>query len=96
MGNCQSHQCNHGGQGALAEMPKDEKQLQDQLGNITNKLLVMSGKGGVGKSSVATIWPWGWLSGATEWGCWTPIFTDRTPCGCWGSRASSRWMRDSA
>lgn len=54
MGNCQSHQCNHGGQGALAEMPKDEKQLQDQLGNITNKLLVMSGKGGVGKSSVAT------------------------------------------
>ena len=54
MGNCQSHQCDHGGQGAPAELPEDEKQLRDQLGNITNKLLVMSGKGGVGKSSVAT------------------------------------------
>ena len=49
MDNCQSHQCNHGGHGASAELPEDEKQLQDQLGNITNKLLVMSGKGGVGE-----------------------------------------------
>jgi len=54
MGNCQSHQCSHGGKEAPAESLEDDKQLQDQLGNIKHKLLVMSGKGGVGKSSVAT------------------------------------------
>jgi ATP-binding protein involved in chromosome partitioning len=37
---------------------QDERQLQDleikeRLGHIRNKILVMSGKGGVGKSSVA-------------------------------------------
>ena len=54
MGDCQSHQCSHGGQGAPAALSADEKQLQAQLDNIKHKLLVMSGKGGVGKSSVAT------------------------------------------
>lgn len=32
---------------------KQKQQIQDALGKIKNKLLVMSGKGGVGKSSVA-------------------------------------------
>ena len=54
MGDCQSQQCSHGGQGAPAALSEDEKQLQAQLGKIKHKLLVMSGKGGVGKSSVAT------------------------------------------
>jgi len=34
-------------------VPEDEKELQGQLAKITHKILVMSGKGGVGKSSVA-------------------------------------------
>jgi Mrp family chromosome partitioning ATPase/predicted Fe-Mo cluster-binding NifX family protein len=47
----QQHSCGHGG-------PSDEHQKQDTeiaqaLGLIKNKILVMSGKGGVGKSSVA-------------------------------------------
>ncbi len=47
MGSCQSGSCGHG-----PESP-DEIRLRDQLKRIQNKLLIMSGKGGVGKSSVA-------------------------------------------
>jgi len=44
-----------------SSMPKNQKQLQDEqdaavtksLGNIKNKILVMSGKGGVGKTSTS-------------------------------------------
>jgi Mrp family chromosome partitioning ATPase/predicted Fe-Mo cluster-binding NifX family protein len=53
MGNCHG-QCNHGDQGEPAALAEDEKRLQEQLGHIKHKILVMSGKGGVGKSSVAT------------------------------------------
>ncbi|MCU0589695.1 MAG: P-loop NTPase [Syntrophobacteraceae bacterium] len=48
MGSCQSGSCSHG-----PESP-DDVRLRDQLKRIQNKLLIMSGKGGVGKSSVAT------------------------------------------
>jgi Mrp family chromosome partitioning ATPase/predicted Fe-Mo cluster-binding NifX family protein len=48
MGSCQSGSCGHGPESA------DDIRLRDQLKRIRNKLLVMSGKGGVGKSSVAT------------------------------------------
>ena len=42
-----STQCGHGKQEA------DDARLRDQLNRVKHKLLVMSGKGGVGKSSVA-------------------------------------------
>jgi Mrp family chromosome partitioning ATPase/predicted Fe-Mo cluster-binding NifX family protein len=48
--------CNHDGQqggGCGSPSPEDQR-LQEHLKQIKNKLLVMSGKGGVGKSSVAT------------------------------------------
>jgi ATP-binding protein involved in chromosome partitioning len=53
MGHGQSRQCNHGEQETPAALPADEKELQTQLAKISHKILVMSGKGGVGKSSVA-------------------------------------------
>ncbi len=53
MSSCQSGQCSHG-----PESP-DDVRLRDQLKRIQHKLLVMSGKGGVGKSSVATYLAYG-------------------------------------
>ncbi len=47
MSSCSSSQCDHGSESA------EDVQLKDQLKRIQHKLLVMSGKGGVGKSSVA-------------------------------------------
>jgi ATP-binding protein involved in chromosome partitioning len=47
MGSCESSQCGQGTESA------EDQQIQEQLGRIRHKLLVMSGKGGVGKSSVA-------------------------------------------
>lgn len=48
MSSCQSGQCGQG-----SESP-DDARARDQLKRIQHKLLVMSGKGGVGKSSIAT------------------------------------------
>ncbi|GLI35495.1 iron-sulfur cluster carrier protein MrpORP [Desulforhabdus amnigena] len=53
MGSCQSQQCSHGA-GPQEEKSKEDIQLDEQLKRIKHKLLVMSGKGGVGKSSVAS------------------------------------------
>ncbi|MEM5788979.1 MAG: P-loop NTPase, partial [Syntrophobacteraceae bacterium] len=47
MSSSESEQCGHGQQG------EDDARLQEQLNRVRHKLLVMSGKGGVGKSSVA-------------------------------------------
>ncbi len=47
MSSCHSSQCGHESESS------NEKQLREQLRRIGHKLLVMSGKGGVGKSSVA-------------------------------------------
>ena len=56
MDSCQSRQCGHGPKRAHPEASHshEDKRLQEQLRNIKYKLLVMSGKGGVGKTSVAT------------------------------------------
>lgn len=48
MSSCNSSQCSSGTEST------EDAQLNDQLRRIRHKLLVMSGKGGVGKSSVAT------------------------------------------
>jgi ATP-binding protein involved in chromosome partitioning len=53
MSSCHSGQCNQG-----PESPEDVR-VRDQLKRIQHKLLVMSGKGGVGKSSVATYLAYG-------------------------------------
>jgi|UniRef100_A0A7V6DQ87 ATP-binding protein involved in chromosome partitioning len=53
MGDCQSSHCGHGGQGAHPGHDQDEVRLQEQLKHIRHRLLVMSGKGGVGKTSTA-------------------------------------------
>ncbi|RJP84193.1 MAG: ATP-binding protein [Desulfobacteraceae bacterium] len=50
MGNCQSGSCG-GSQGQ--EKQKQEQDVKDALGKIKHKLIVMSGKGGVGKTSVS-------------------------------------------
>ncbi len=48
MSSCEGSQCGHGQQ-----QNEEDARIQEQLGRIGHKLLVMSGKGGVGKSSVA-------------------------------------------
>ena len=55
MEDCHSGQCGHGGQGAHQhhEHEADEPRLREQLRHIKHRLLVMSGKGGVGKTSIA-------------------------------------------
>ncbi len=50
MGSCQGGQCGSKAESAPSE---EDVRLQENLKRIQNKLLVMSGKGGVGKSSVA-------------------------------------------
>jgi ATP-binding protein involved in chromosome partitioning len=49
MSSSEGAQCGHGQQ----QQEEDNARIQDQLSRISHKLLVMSGKGGVGKSSVA-------------------------------------------
>jgi Mrp family chromosome partitioning ATPase len=43
-----------GGRGSQGAVDPQDQKIVRALGHITNKLIVMSGKGGVGKSSVAT------------------------------------------
>lgn len=53
MSTCHSRQCGGGGDKAHHQEMPDEPQLREQLRQIRHKLLVMSGKGGVGKTSIA-------------------------------------------
>lgn len=53
MGECHSSQCGHGGKGAHPGPDEDDLRVKEQLEHINHRLLVMSGKGGVGKTSVA-------------------------------------------
>jgi ATP-binding protein involved in chromosome partitioning len=53
MGTCNSSPSAHGGNGPQHQSEEDKSRLEDQLRHIRHKLLVMSGKGGVGKTSVA-------------------------------------------
>lgn len=53
MGTCRSRLCGSGGSKAPHQEMPDDVQLQEQLWQIRHKLLVMSGKGGVGKTTLA-------------------------------------------
>lgn len=54
MGDCHSQPCGHGGKGAHHPgHDADELRHKEQLKHIKHRLLVMSGKGGVGKTSIA-------------------------------------------
>jgi ATP-binding protein involved in chromosome partitioning len=53
MGDCQSSHCGHGGKGAHPDHDQEELRLQERLKHIKHRVLVMSGKGGVGKTSTA-------------------------------------------
>ena len=53
MGSCSTGQCGSGN-GSSCGVDEQDVLLEKQLKRINNKILVMSGKGGVGKSSVAT------------------------------------------
>jgi ATP-binding protein involved in chromosome partitioning len=53
MSTCESHQCAQGAAKHPHQAGEDDSCLQEQLLHIRHKLLVMSGKGGVGKTSVA-------------------------------------------
>lgn len=52
MSTCESPQCAHGS-AKHHHQEEDKPRLKEQLRHIRHKILVMSGKGGVGKSSVA-------------------------------------------
>jgi ATP-binding protein involved in chromosome partitioning len=53
MGECHGKQCGHGDHGAQPEPDVEEQRLNEHLQHIKHRLLVMSGKGGVGKTSIA-------------------------------------------
>ncbi|MDD5642227.1 MAG: iron-sulfur cluster carrier protein MrpORP [Syntrophales bacterium] len=53
MSTCESRQCAQGGAKHHPQTGEDESRLEEQLRHIRHKLLVMSGKGGVGKTSIA-------------------------------------------
>ena len=48
MGSCQTGSC-----GTDNQKPDEDAGIRESLGKIRHKLLVMSGKGGVGKTSVS-------------------------------------------
>jgi ATP-binding protein involved in chromosome partitioning len=41
------------GHGSRQDQKQQDMEIKERLGHIKNKILVMSGKGGVGKSSIA-------------------------------------------
>jgi ATP-binding protein involved in chromosome partitioning len=53
MSTCESRQCPPGHTKHHQQAGEDEHRLEEQLQHIRHKLLVMSGKGGVGKTSIA-------------------------------------------
>lgn len=53
MGECHGKQCGHGEHGAHPGPDAEEQRLNEHLQHIKHRLLVMSGKGGVGKTSMA-------------------------------------------
>ncbi|MGQ9688614.1 MAG: iron-sulfur cluster carrier protein MrpORP [Desulfobaccales bacterium] len=53
MGECHGKQCSHGGKGAHPGVDVEQQRLNEKLQQIKHRLLVMSGKGGVGKTSIA-------------------------------------------
>jgi ATP-binding protein involved in chromosome partitioning len=63
MSTCQSQQCGQSGRKPHRHEMEDDVLLEEQLQHIRHKLLVMSGKGGVGKTSVA-VYPACWGSAA--------------------------------
>jgi ATP-binding protein involved in chromosome partitioning len=56
------------------EIPKVSEKALSQVKNI---IAVSSGKGGVGNRPFRPTLPWHWLSKATRWDCWMPIFLVR-------------------
>ncbi len=52
-GSCSSGTCASSGTGMQPESETKNNELQERLGKIKHKILVLSGKGGVGKSTVA-------------------------------------------
>jgi ATP-binding protein involved in chromosome partitioning len=53
MGECHGKSCGHGENGAQPGPDVEELRLNEHLQHIKHRLLVMSGKGGVGKTSIA-------------------------------------------
>jgi ATP-binding protein involved in chromosome partitioning len=53
MSTCESHQCAQGSAKHHHQEGEDDSRLEEQLRHIRHKILVMSGKGGVGKTSIA-------------------------------------------
>ena len=80
--------CEHAHQ---EEETDDTIRVQDRLSHIRHKLIVMSGKGGVGKSSVATYLAIGrvWVVWATGWDCSMWISTAPAFPGCSASPGCS-------
>ena len=60
-----------------------EHEIKERLNHITNKILVMSGKGVLVKAVWRPIYPWPWQRGITELALWTWIFMGPASLGCW-------------
>ncbi len=86
----QTRQCGQGNPETLADVWEAELKARERLEQIRHKLLVMSGKGGVGKSTVAIYLALGLARrGYPRSACWTWTCTARTSPTCWDSKAAS-------
>ena len=63
--------------------------VKKALSHIKHKLIVMSGKGGVGKPAHPSIWPLHWPIKVTRWVSWMWTCMDRMFPGCWGLKECS-------
>lgn len=69
-----------------SQREQDELELTTRMECICRKLLVLSGKGGVGKSTVAANLAMSLARAGKRSGCWMWICTDLVSPGSWASR----------
>jgi len=67
----------------MKDMEDQQERIRKNVGRIRNKVVVMSGKGGVGKTTVAVNIASGLAKKGHKVGIMTLTYTDRTSRRCW-------------
>ena len=83
---CQEESCSFDSQ--CSEESIEQLELTERMSQIEHKIVVLSGKGGVGKSTVAAHLAVSLT--VIVWGCWMWIFTVPASQNCSSSKDTSR------